>query len=100
MGDPMRTLMWVSKSRAKLAAALRKTEHKITANSIPKLLAMLKYRRQVKRKALEGSSNPDRNAQFEHINAGVLATPAAGQQNQGVIVYLGSVKPAARGTRL
>jgi hypothetical protein len=79
MGDPMRPLMWVSKSRAKLAAALREMGHKITANSVPKLLEALKYRRQVNRKTLEGSHNPDRNAQFEHINATVLATQAAGQ---------------------
>jgi hypothetical protein len=79
MGDPMRPLMWVSKSRAKLAAALRDMGHKITANSVPQLLAALKYRRQVNRKTLEGSHNPDRNAQFEHINAAVLATQASGQ---------------------
>src|SRR5208337_366821 len=50
MGDPMRPLMWVSKSHAKLAAALREMGHKITANSVPKLLEALKYRRQVNRK--------------------------------------------------
>ena len=37
------------------------------------------YRRQVNRKTLEGSRNPDRDAQFEHINAAVIATQAAGQ---------------------
>ena len=31
------------------------------------------------RKTLEGSRNPDRNAQFEHINAAVIVTQAAGQ---------------------
>jgi hypothetical protein len=36
MGDPMRPLMWVSKSHAKLAAALREMGHKI-ADSIPRL---------------------------------------------------------------
>src|SRR5271168_1242643 len=41
MGDPMRPLMWVSKSRAKLAAALRAMGHKISAGSIPKLLSLL-----------------------------------------------------------
>jgi len=79
MGDPMRPLIWVSKSRAKLASALREMGHAITANSVPKLLEVLKFRRQVNRKTLEGSHNPDRNAQFEHINAAVLATQAAGQ---------------------
>jgi hypothetical protein len=79
MGDPMRPLMWVSKSHAKLAAALREMGHKIADSSIPKLLGLLKYSRQVNRKTLEGSHNPDRNAQFEHINAAVIATQAAGQ---------------------
>ena len=79
MGDPMRPLMWVSKSHAKLAAALRETGHKIADSSIPKLLGLLRYRRQVNRKTLEGSHNPDRNAQFEHINAAVITTQAAGQ---------------------
>src|SRR5271163_2199435 len=79
MGDPMRPLIWISKSHAKLAAALRQTGHKIADSSIPKLLGLLKYNRQVNRKTLEGSHNPDRNAQFEHINATVIATQAAGQ---------------------
>jgi hypothetical protein len=79
MGDPMRPLMWVSKSHAKLAAALRDMGHKVADSSIPKLLGLLKFCRQVNRKTLEGSHNPDRNAQFEHINAAVIATQAAGQ---------------------
>jgi len=79
MGDPMRPLMWVAKSHAKLAAALREMGHKIADSSIPKLLGLLNYSRQVNRKTLEGSHNPDRNAQFEHINAAVIATQAAGQ---------------------
>ena len=79
MGDPMRPLIWVSKSHAKLATALHEMGHKVADSSIPKLLGLLKYRRQVNRKTLEGSHNPDRNAQFEHINAAVIATQAAGQ---------------------
>src|SRR5664279_5080273 len=79
LGDPMRPLMWVSKSHAKLAAALRDMGHKIADSSIPRLLGLLKYSRQVNRKTLEGSHNPDRNAQFEHINAAVVAIQAAGQ---------------------
>jgi hypothetical protein len=79
MGDPMRPLLWVSKSHAKLAAALCAMGHQIGKSSIPKLLGLLKYRRQMNRKTLEGSRNPDRDAQFEHINAAVIATQAAGQ---------------------
>jgi len=79
MGDPMRPLLWVSKSHAKLAASLGAMGHTIAARSIPKLLGLLKYRRQVNRKTLEGSRNPDRDAQFAHINAAAIATQAAGQ---------------------
>ena len=79
MGDPMRPLLWVSKSHAKLAAALREIGHQIGKSSIPKLLGIVGYRRQVNRKTLEGSRNPDRDAQFEHINAAVIAAQAAGQ---------------------
>src|SRR4249920_4096081 len=50
MGDPMRPLMWVSKSHAKLAAALREMGHEVSASRIPKLLECLRYRRQVNRK--------------------------------------------------
>ena len=79
MGDPMRPLLWVSKSHAKLAAALCEMGHQIGKSSIPKLLGIVGYRRQVNRKTLEGSRNPDRDAQFEHINAAVIAAQAAGQ---------------------
>lgn len=79
MGDPMRPLLWVSKSHAKLAVALRAMGHRIGTSSIPKLLGVLNYRRQANRKTLEGSRNPDRDAQFEHINAAVIASQAMGQ---------------------
>jgi hypothetical protein len=79
MGDPMRPLLWVSKSHAKLAEALCEMGHKIKKSSIPKLLGLLKYRRQTNRKTLGGGSHPDRDAQFEHINTAVIATQAAGQ---------------------
>jgi hypothetical protein len=44
MGDPMRPLLWVSKSHEKLSAALREMGHEIRKSSIPKLLGLLKYR--------------------------------------------------------
>jgi len=79
MGDPMRPLLWVSKSHAKLAAALCAMGHRIAKSGIPKLLDALNYRRQANRKTIEGSRNPDRDAQFERINAAALAMQAAGQ---------------------
>jgi len=79
MGDPERVLFWVSKSHAKLAEALHALGHKVAKSSIPKLLAQLKYQRQVNRKTLDGGTHPDRNAQFEHINGAAISAQAAGQ---------------------
>jgi hypothetical protein len=79
MGDPVRPLLWVSKSREKLAVALRDLGHAISANTVGKLLEALGYSRQVNRKTKEGSHHPDRDAQFKHINSQVLALQSAGQ---------------------
>ena len=80
MGDPMRPLMWVSKSREKLAAELVANGHEVSPNTVGRLLVdELQYSRQLNRKTLEGASHPDRNAQFEHINAAVISAQAAGQ---------------------
>jgi hypothetical protein len=79
LGDPVRPLLWVSKSYDKLASALTGMGHTISANTVRKLLIGLGFSRQFNRKADEGSKHPDRNAQFEHINAKVLAAQAAGQ---------------------
>ena len=80
MGDPMRPLTWVSKSREKLACELNASGHDVSPNTVGRLLVdELAYSRQVNRKTLEGASHPDRNAQFEHINAQVIAAQSAGQ---------------------
>lgn len=79
LGDPVRPLLWVSKSLDKLASALAAMGHSISPNSVRKLLTKIGFSRQVNRKADEGASHPDRNAQFEYINAEVLAAQAAGQ---------------------
>ncbi len=79
MGDPMRPLLWVSKSREKLAVALRAMNHAISANTVGKVLVTLGYSRQVNRKTKEGSHHPDRDGQFQHINRQVIASQAAGE---------------------
>jgi len=76
MGDPMRPLRWVSKSHDKLATALREMGHKVSSSTIPKLLEELKYCRHYNRKTKEGGKHPDRDAQFEYINAKVEAFQA------------------------
>ncbi len=79
MGDPMRPLLWVSKSREKLAVALRAMNHAVSANTVAKMLVTLGYSRQVNRKTKEGSHHPDRDGQFQHINRQVIAFQTAGQ---------------------
>jgi hypothetical protein len=78
LGDPMRPLIWVSKSMDKLAAALTAAGHAISADTVKKELVKLGFSRQFNRKADEGSNHPDRDAQFENINAKVIAAQAAG----------------------
>jgi hypothetical protein len=80
LGSPVQPLRWVSKSHEKLARALGEMGHKISASTVGKLLTdVLGFSRQVNRKANEGSHHPDRNAQFEYINAKVVAAQAKGE---------------------
>ena len=79
MGDPTRPLRWVSKSHDKLATALRAMGHKVSSSSLPKLLEELKYCRHFNRKTKESGKHPDRDAQFEYINAKVEAFQTADQ---------------------
>ena len=82
LGDPTRPLIWVSKSMDKLAAALTAQGHSVSGDTIARELIKLGFSRQYNRKADEGSKHPDRNAQFEYINAKVFAAQA---QQQPVI---------------
>ncbi len=78
-GDPESPLRWTCKSLSKLAAALGKQGHPISGRKVGDLLHALDYSLQANRKTREGASHPDRNAQFEHINAQVLAIQQRGQ---------------------
>jgi hypothetical protein len=73
LGDTMRPLIWVSKSMEKLAATLTEMGHPISADTVCTELVKLGFSRQSNRKANDGSKHPDRNAQFDHINAKVVA---------------------------
>jgi hypothetical protein len=68
-GDPMSPLRWTCKSRAKLTEALNKDGWHVSSTTVGRLLNELGYRMQSVRKTREGMTHPDRNAQFEHINA-------------------------------
>jgi hypothetical protein len=79
LGGPERPLLWVSKSLETLAAALRDMGHTVSANTVRRLLRRLGFSRPGHDKAKEGRGHPDRDAQFEHINARVLEFQAADQ---------------------
>ncbi len=78
-GDPMSPLRWCCKSARALALALGGQGFRVSERSINNLLHEMGYSLQSNRKTDEGSSHPDRNAQFEHINATVEAAQAQGQ---------------------
>jgi transposase len=70
-GDPEAALRWTCKSVRQLTAELRRMGHKISHQVVADLLHELGYSLQANRKTKEGSSHPDRNAQFEHLNGKV-----------------------------
>ena len=67
-GDLQSPLRWTCKSRAKLSPALSKAGWKVSSTTVSRLLHELGYSLQSMRKSREGTSHPDRNAQFERIN--------------------------------
>jgi len=70
-GDPESWLRWTSKSVRKLAEELSRMGHEVSYPVVAELLHEMGYSLQANRKTKEGDSHPDRNAQFEHINARV-----------------------------
>lgn len=69
-GDPESPLRWTCKSTHVLSAELF-TRHRIQAcdKTVAKLLRDHGYSLQAPNKSVEGTQHPDRNAQFEYINA-------------------------------
>ena len=78
-GDPQSPLRWTCKSLRVLADELKAGGHAISHVVVGRLLKDQGYSLQANAKVIEGNQSPDRNAQFEHINATVSAALAAGQ---------------------
>src|SRR5438105_2548531 len=78
-GDPMSLLRWTCKSAAQLAAALRAQGHLVSARTVNRLLHDLGYSLQSNRKTLEGSTHPDRDAQFQYMHRRAKAFQQQGQ---------------------
>jgi Rhodopirellula transposase DDE domain len=78
-GDPESPLRWTCQSVRPLAAELQRQGHKVGRQKVADLLADLAYSLQGNRKTKEGTAHPDRNGQFEHMNAQVAAFQKRGQ---------------------
>lgn len=72
-GDPESALRWTCKSVRKLAGELNRMGHQTSHRMVAELLKAMGYSLQANRKTVEGSSHPDRDAQFEHIYEKVKA---------------------------
>jgi hypothetical protein len=78
-GDPEADLLWVSKSQRHLAKALCRQGYSVTYKIVGRLLREMGFSRQANAKTRDGGKHPDRNAQFEHINALVKEFRSDGQ---------------------
>jgi len=78
-GDPQSPLRWTCKSTTQLASELTRQGHPVSPSTVGRLLKASGYSLQSNRKTKEGANHPDRNAQFEHINATVQSFQKHGQ---------------------
>ena len=78
-GDPEQPLRWTAKSVRKLAEGLRELGHEVSHQTVARLLRSRGYSLQANAKTREGSSHPDRDPQFRHINKTASEAIAAGQ---------------------
>ena len=72
-GDPMKALLWTSKSLRNIEKALKEDGYTVSYVTIGELLKSLGYSLQANRKTHEGGDVPDRNEQFEYINETALS---------------------------
>jgi hypothetical protein len=78
-GDPDSPLRWTCKSTTRLAEELTQRGHRASPRTVGRLLNADGYSLQSNRKTKEGEDHPDRNAQFEYINATVKRFQHRGQ---------------------
>jgi transposase len=77
-GDPQSALRWTLKSTRKLAETLSRIGHPVGHSKVGQILHDMDYSLQGNRKTEEGDDNPDRDAQFRHINNAVKRNLARG----------------------
>ncbi len=70
-GDPESALLWTCKSTRTLAAAWTRPDRSVSHETVAQALREAGYSLQGNRKTEEGNQHPDRDIQFQHINATV-----------------------------
>jgi len=78
-GAPDSPLRWTANSLRTLAAELQREGHRVSHRVVAELLHADGYTLQANRKTREGSSHPDRDAQFRYINGRVGSFLKKGQ---------------------
>ena len=78
-GDPESPLRWTCKSVRGLAKELRQMGHKTSHRMVAALLNDMGYSLQANRKTREGTDHPDRDTQFQYLNARVQNALAVGE---------------------
>lgn len=78
-GEPTNPLRWTCKSTRTLASELQSQGFEVGPSTVRRMLSKLGYSLQANRKMREGTQHPDRDAQFEHINARVKARKRRGE---------------------
>jgi hypothetical protein len=68
-GDPMSPLRWTVRSTRNLSEILCRQGFSVSKSYVCGLLCEMGYQLAANRKSIEGGNNPDRNTQFEFINA-------------------------------
>ena len=78
-GDPMSLLRWTHKSTRQIARELTSQSHPVSYRTVARRLVAMDYSLQVNVKTLEGTSPPERDAQFRYINQQVQERIAQGE---------------------
>lgn len=90
----MSFVQWTSKSLAHLVEALAAKGHQIKKSALAEILHDLGFSLHANKKSIEGTSHPDRDAQFEHINS----TCRAFEQQGNPIISIDCKKKELIGT--
>ena len=78
-GDPESPLRWTTRSVRNLAAELGRQGHRVSHRIVGELLHELGYSLQANSKVLEGTTHPDRDAQFRYISEAVQLQLSLGE---------------------